>query len=168
MGVVLFNLVALGIETGTSGAVDRSSISTLLAARKRILTGIRPTGPLHLGRYAGALENWLKLQDEYDGYFLIADYQVADHAHDLPRLRNAVWEVALDWLAVGLDPERASFVIEGEVPEHTELTTWLAWSCRSACSREIRRSRPKWKRSRPLTMRRRKGARFRPCSTSIR
>ena len=127
MGVVLFNLVALGIETGTSGAVDRSSISTLLAARKRILTGIRPTGPLHLGRYAGALENWLKLQDKYDGYFLIADYQVADRAHDLPRVRNAVSELALDWLAVGLDPERASFVIESGVPEHTELTTWLAW-----------------------------------------
>ena len=121
------SLIALGTGTGTSGAADRSSISTLPAARKRILTGIRPTGPLHLGHYAGALENWLKLQDEYDCYFLIADYQVADHAHDLPRVRNAVWEVALDWLAVGLDPERASFVIESGVPEHTELTTWLAW-----------------------------------------
>lgn len=121
------SLIAVGTGTGTSGAVDRSSISTLPAARKRILTGVRPTGPLHLGHYAGALENWLKLQNEFDCYFLIADYQVADHAHDLSRVRNAVWEVALDWLAVGLDPERASFVIESGVPEHTELTTWLAW-----------------------------------------
>ena len=95
--------------------------------KKRILTGLRPSGPLHLGHYAGALENWLELQNAYDCYFLIADYQVADHAHDLPRVRNAVWEVALDWLAVGLDPESASFIIESGVPENAELTTWLAW-----------------------------------------
>jgi tryptophanyl-tRNA synthetase len=60
-------------------------------------------------------------------YFLIADYQVSDFADDLPRVRNAVWEVALDWLSVGLDPEGASFVIESTIPEHTELMTWLAW-----------------------------------------
>ena len=98
-----------------------------ISEKKRILTGIRPTGPLHLGHYAGALENWVKLQREYDSYFLIADYQVSDYADDLPRVRNAVWEVALDWLAVGLDPESSSFVIESLVPEHAELTAWLAW-----------------------------------------
>ena len=95
--------------------------------KKRIVTGVRPTGPLHLGHYAGALENWVALQSKYDCYFLIADYQVSDYADDLPRVRNAVWEVALDWLAVGLDPECGSFVIESLVPEHAELTTWLAW-----------------------------------------
>jgi tryptophanyl-tRNA synthetase len=95
--------------------------------KKRIVTGVRPTGPLHLGHYAGALENWIKLQREYDCYFLIADYQVSDYAGDLARARNAVWEVALDWLAVGLDPESSSFVIESLIPEHAELTTWLAW-----------------------------------------
>jgi tryptophanyl-tRNA synthetase len=98
-----------------------------MTEKKRILTGIRPTGPLHLGHYAGALENWVKLEHEYDCYFLIADYQVSDYADDLPSVRNAVWEAALDWLAVGLDPERGSFVIESLVPEHAELTTWLAW-----------------------------------------
>lgn len=103
--------------------MDTSAISE----KKRILTGIRPTGPLHLGHYAGALENWVKLQREYDSYFLIADYQVSDYADDLARVRNAVWEVALDWLAVGLDPESSSFVIESLVPEHAELTAWLAW-----------------------------------------
>ena len=56
--------------------------SWLKASRKRILTGIRPTGSLHLGHYAGALENWLRLQHEYDCYFLIADYQVSDYADD--------------------------------------------------------------------------------------
>jgi tryptophanyl-tRNA synthetase len=95
--------------------------------RKRILTGIRPTGPLHLGHYVGALENWVKLQGDYECQFLIADYQVADYADDVPRVREAVWEVALDWLAVGLDPQRSSFVIESLVPEHAELGVWLSW-----------------------------------------
>jgi tryptophanyl-tRNA synthetase len=95
--------------------------------RKRILTGVRPTGSLHLGHYAGALENWLRLQDEYECYFLIADYQVSDYADDFDRVRTSVWEVALDWLAVGLDPEKAHFIIESAVPENAELTTWLSW-----------------------------------------
>src|SRR5687767_3467556 len=98
-----------------------------MSERKRIVTGVRPTGPLHLGHYSGALENWLKLQHEYDCFFLIADYQVSDFADDISRVRNAVWEVALDWLAIGLDPESSSFVIESMVPEHSELMTWLAW-----------------------------------------
>lgn len=96
-------------------------------SRKRILTGIRPTGNLHLGHYAGALENWVRLQHEYESYFLIADYQVSDYADDFERVRSSVWEVALDWLAIGLDPEVCNFVIESAVPENAELTTWLSW-----------------------------------------
>jgi tryptophanyl-tRNA synthetase len=69
----------------------------------------------------------VRLQADYDCDFLIADYQVSDYADDLPRVRQAVWEVALDWLAVGLDPERSSFVIESLIPEHAELTLWLSW-----------------------------------------
>jgi tryptophanyl-tRNA synthetase len=95
--------------------------------RKRILTGIRPTGALHLGHYAGALENWVRLQHDYECYFLIADYQVSDYADDISRVRESVWEVALDWLAVGLDPEGSHYVIESLVPEHAELTQWLGW-----------------------------------------
>ena len=98
-----------------------------MSERKRILTGIRPTGALHLGHYAGALENWVRLQHDYECYFLIADYQVSDYADDISRVRDAVWDVALDWLAVGLDPESSSFVIESLVPEHAELSTWLGW-----------------------------------------
>ena len=98
-----------------------------MAERKRILTGIRPTGSLHLGHYAGALENWVRLQDEYECFFLIADYQVSDYADDIDYVRSSVWEVALDWLAVGLDPERSHFVIESMVPQHTELTVLLSW-----------------------------------------
>jgi len=81
-------------------------------ARKTILTGVRPTGPLHLGHYAGALENWVRLQREYECFFLIADYQVSDYADDIEHVRQSVWEVALDWLAVGLDPDTSHFVIE--------------------------------------------------------
>jgi tryptophanyl-tRNA synthetase len=95
--------------------------------KQRVLTGIRPTGPLHLGHYAGALETWVRLQANYDCSFLIADYQVSDYADDLALVREAVWEVALDWLAVGLDPERSAFVIESLIPEHAELTLWLSW-----------------------------------------
>ncbi|MEO8539591.1 MAG: tryptophan--tRNA ligase [bacterium] len=98
-----------------------------MTERKRILTGIRPTGALHLGHYAGALENWVRLQHEYESYFLIADYQVSDYADDISRVRDSVWQVALDWLAVGLDPEGSSFFIESLIPEHAELTTLLGW-----------------------------------------
>ncbi len=95
--------------------------------KKRILTGIRPTGALHLGHYAGALENWVRLQHEYECFFLIADYQVSDYADEIDTVREAVFEVALDWLAVGLDPERSHYVIESLIPEHAELTLWLSW-----------------------------------------
>lgn len=95
--------------------------------KKRVLTGIRPTGPLHLGHYAGALENWLRLQDQYDCFFLIADYQaLSDHINEIDRIRQSVVEVALDWLAVGLDPHKSAFVIQSYVPEHAELTMLLS------------------------------------------
>lgn len=98
-----------------------------MAERKRILTGIRPTGALHLGHYAGALENWIRLQKEYECFFLIADYQVSDYADDIDTVREAVHQIALDWLAVGLDPEGGHFGIESLIPEHAELTLWLSW-----------------------------------------
>jgi len=96
-------------------------------SRKRILTGIRPTGALHLGHYAGALENWVRLQNEYECFFLIADYQVSDYVDDIDHVRRSVWEVALDWLGVGLDPERGHYVIESQVPQHAELSVLLSW-----------------------------------------
>ena len=97
------------------------------AQRKRILTGIRPTGPLHLGHYVGALENWLRLQREYECFFLIADYQaLGDHMDDIERIRTSVLEVTLDWLAVGLDPTSATFEVQSYVPEHAELHMLLS------------------------------------------
>jgi len=95
--------------------------------RKRILTGMRPTGKLHLGHYVGALENWIKLQKEYDCYFLISDYQaLGDYAEDVSKIRDSVIEVAIDWLSVGLDPKLTTFVVQSYVPEYAELTMLLS------------------------------------------
>ena len=96
-------------------------------SKKRILTGMRPTGKLHLGHYAGALENWLRLQREYECYFLIADYQaLGDHIADIDGIRRSVIDVTLDWLSVGLDPEESSFVVQSYIPEHAELTMYMS------------------------------------------
>ena len=97
-------------------------------AKERILTGVRPTGALHLGHYVGALDNWIKLQDKYECYFLLADYQALTDNFDDPTLvRRSVTEVALDWLAVGLDPQRTSYVVQSAIPEHAELFTLLSF-----------------------------------------
>ncbi|MCL0030545.1 tryptophan--tRNA ligase [Dehalococcoidia bacterium] len=99
-----------------------------LNRKKRILTGIRPTGELHLGHYIGALQNWVKLQDDYNCYFLIADYQaLGDHFHDIELIRDSVLKVTLDWLSVGLDPEKSSFVVQSYVPEFAELSMLLSF-----------------------------------------
>ena len=96
--------------------------------KKRILTGIRPTGALHLGHYVGALHNWISLQDEYDCNFLIADYQaLSDHFHEIDLIKSSVIDVTLDWLSVGLDPEKSNFVIQSYVPEHAELAMLLSF-----------------------------------------
>ena len=107
---------------------DRRHFDVEPGAKPRILTGIRPTGPLHLGHYVGALKNWLQLQDQYECYFLIADYQaLGDHFHDIDLIQQSVIDVTLDWLAVGLDPERSAFVVQSYVPEHAELSMLLSF-----------------------------------------
>jgi len=93
---------------------------------KRILTGDRPTGPLHLGHYVGSLQNRVRLQDEYDTYVLIADIQaLTDNFEHPENLAANVFEVALDYLAVGLDPEKVKIVVQSMVPELSELTTYF-------------------------------------------
>ena len=94
--------------------------------QKRILTGDRPTGPLHLGHFVGSLQNRVKLQDEYDTYVLIADIQaLTDNFEHPEKLEGNIMEVALDYLAVGLDPNKVKIVIQSMVPELTELTTYF-------------------------------------------
>jgi len=93
---------------------------------KRILTGDRPTGRLHLGHYVGSLQNRVRLQHEYDTYILIADVQALTDNFERPEmLRQNVFEVALDYLAVGLDPERVRIVVQSMVPELAELTIYF-------------------------------------------
>jgi tryptophanyl-tRNA synthetase len=95
--------------------------------RPRILSGMRPTGPLHLGNLMGALDNWVKLQDGYECYYSIVDWHslTTDYA-DPSEIRQNVLEVAIDWLAAGLDPERSTLFIQSQVPEHAELHLLLS------------------------------------------
>jgi tryptophanyl-tRNA synthetase len=98
--------------------------STSNSLRPRILSGMRPTGKLHLGNYVGALKNWVELQNggEYDCFFFIADWHAltTDYA-DTSQVTQNIFEVALDWLAAGLDPERSTLFIQSHVPSHAEL-----------------------------------------------
>ncbi|PYX81468.1 MAG: tryptophan--tRNA ligase [Acidobacteria bacterium] len=90
--------------------------------RKRVLSGMRSTGKLHLGNYVGALDNWVRMQDEYECFFFVADWHAltTDYA-DTSRIKENSVEVLLDWLAAGLDPERSTMFIQSHVPQHAEL-----------------------------------------------
>jgi tryptophanyl-tRNA synthetase len=101
--------------------------STPLISRPRILSGMRPTGKLHLGNYMGALYNWVKLQHEYECYFFIADYHAltTDYANT-SKLKENIREVALDFLAAGLDPKLCAIFVQSKVPAHFELNDLLS------------------------------------------
>lgn len=89
---------------------------------KRILSGMRPTGRLHLGNYVGALENWIKLQNEYDSFHFVADWHMLttdlDHT---AQIKDSSIEIVIDWLSAGLDPEKSTFFIQSDIKEHAEL-----------------------------------------------
>src|SRR5690606_28197628 len=89
--------------------------------KKRILSGMRPTGKLHIGHYVGALENWVKLQDEYNNYHLIADYHVLTTQLDTSEIYSNSIEMVIDWLASGIDPVKSPVFRQSKVKEHTEL-----------------------------------------------
>lgn len=89
--------------------------------KKRILSGMRPTGKLHIGHYVGALDNWVKLQDEYDSFHLIADYHVLTTSLDTKDIYQNSIEMLIDWLASGLDPIKSPMFRQSQIKEHTEL-----------------------------------------------
>jgi tryptophanyl-tRNA synthetase len=91
-------------------------------SRKRVLSGMRSTGKLHLGNYVGALDNWVRMQDQYECFFFIADWHAltTDYA-DTSKIKENSVEVLMDWLAAGLDPERCTMFIQSHVPQHAEL-----------------------------------------------
>jgi len=96
-------------------------------SNKRVLSGMRPTGKLHLGNYVGALENWVRMQDEYDCFFFIADWHAltTDYADTSCVKENSI-DVLLDWLAAGLHPEKCVMFIQSHVPAHAELHLLLS------------------------------------------
>ncbi len=95
--------------------------------RPRVLSGFRPTGPLHVGHLVGALENWVRLQETHDCFFAIADWHALTSEYgDTTHLKDDVFEMAVDWLAAGLDPERCTLFVQSSVPEHAELHLLLS------------------------------------------
>ncbi len=95
----------------------------------RVLSGMRPTGALHLGHYHGALKNWVKLQDEYPCFFFVADWHALTTHYETPEvLAASVWDMVIDWFAAGLDPNKATVFIQSRVPEHAELFLLLSMS----------------------------------------
>jgi tryptophanyl-tRNA synthetase len=117
--------------------------------KKRILSGMRPTGKLHLGHYFGVLQNWIALQDEYDCFFMIADWHALtsewENAGAIPK---NVREIAADWIACGIDPEKSCIFVQSDIPEHLELNmilsclTPLGWLERVPTYKEAREQNP--------------------------
>lgn len=108
-----------------SGAASTGSAAPV--RQSRVLSGMRPTGALHLGHYHGALKNWVRLQDEYDCFYFVADWHaLTTHYENREVISRNVYDMVIDWLAAGVDPERATIFIQSRLPEHAELFTLLS------------------------------------------
>ncbi|MBV1870545.1 MAG: tryptophan--tRNA ligase [Gammaproteobacteria bacterium] len=93
----------------------------------RVLSGMRPTGKLHLGHYHGVLKNWMQLQHEYECFFFVADWHaLTTHYDDVSIIEQSVWDMVIDWLAAGVNPGSSSIFLQSRVPEHAELNLLLA------------------------------------------
>ncbi len=96
-------------------------------SQQRVLSGMRPTGKLHLGHLHGVLKNWIKLQNQYECFFFVADWHALTTHYSDPRiLEESVFDMVIDWLAVGVDPKAASLFVQSRVPEHAELHLLLS------------------------------------------
>ncbi len=96
-------------------------------AIERVISGMRPTGNLHLGHFNGVLKNWINLQHEFECLFFVADWHALTTHYDSPEIiEENVWEMVVDWLAAGVDPATATIFIQSKVPEHAELHTLLS------------------------------------------
>ena len=94
--------------------------------RRRIFSGARPTGRLHLGNYLGALQNWVNLQSDYDCVYCVVDIHALTTLEDTSNLKWNIHEMVLDWLSAGLDPDKNILFVQSHVPEVTELHTLLS------------------------------------------
>jgi tryptophanyl-tRNA synthetase len=97
-----------------------------MVKRDRVLSGMRPSGKLHLGNYLGALQNWVKLQDIMECFYFVADWHVLTDTLDIREVPQNTVEMAVDWLAAGLDPERSTLFVQSLIPEHAELHLLLS------------------------------------------
>ncbi|MCY3769678.1 MAG: tryptophan--tRNA ligase [Gammaproteobacteria bacterium] len=94
---------------------------------RRVLSGMRPTGRLHLGHYHGVLRNWVRMQDDYECFYFVADWHALTTHYDAPgTMKEHVWEMVVDWLAAGIDPEKATLFVQSRIPEHAELHLLLS------------------------------------------
>lgn len=112
--------------------------------KERIVSGMRPTGKLHLGHYLGVIQNWVELQHKYDSFFFVADWHALTTKYDkTENLRNDVIDVAIDWLASGIDPEVSTVYVQSMVPEIAELNVYLGmitpqnWVERDPCLKDM-------------------------------
>jgi len=97
--------------------------------RESVLSGMRPTGALHIGHYHGALKNWVRLQEQFDCFYFVADWHALTTHYESPEVLGAsVWDMVIDWFAAGIDPDRSTVFIQSRVPEHAELFLLLAMS----------------------------------------
>ena len=95
--------------------------------KQRVLSGMRPTGKLHLGNFSGALENWKRLQEEYECFYFVADWHaISTEYANTSSLRDFIHQMLVDWLAAGLDPQKCTIFIQSHVPEHAELHILLS------------------------------------------
>src|SRR6187402_2632650 len=93
----------------------------------RVLSGMRPTGALHLGHYHGVLKNWVRLQHEFECFYFVADWHaLTTHYDDPGQIAQHVWDMVIDWLAAGVDPAVATLFIQSRIPEHAELHLLLS------------------------------------------
>src|SRR5947207_14868767 len=93
----------------------------------RVLSGMRPTGAMHLGHYHGALKNWVRLQNEFPCLFFAADWHApTTHYEDPAVIEQTVWDMFADWLAAGIDPTKSTLLIQSRVPQHAEHTILLS------------------------------------------
>ncbi len=102
-------------------------MDTVASQSRRIVSGMRPTGQLHLGHYHGVLKNWIKLQHEFDCFFFVADWHaLTTHYDDSRVIEDSVWEMVIDWIAAGIEPSAVSLFLQSKVPEHAELHLLLS------------------------------------------
>ncbi|KUJ95878.1 MAG: tryptophanyl-tRNA synthetase [Desulfonauticus sp.] len=113
--------------------------------KKRIVSGMRPTGPLHLGHYFGVLKNWINFQEEYECYFFVADWHALTSEYSEPqKIRNFIYELVKDWFSVGLNPEKCIIFLQSQVKQHAELhlllsmLTPLGWLERNPTYKEVK------------------------------